>query len=114
VQRALDSIETYAQTLAKGYNQSLWRSVILPLSQGIHAFVNHDFQSACDLMAPCISRRTEIGGSDAQSEIIAQTYLLCLVHSNKKKAAKEFFNFHLAHYKETPLAEFWFSSKLSF
>ncbi|HHT0594125.1 TPA: tetratricopeptide repeat protein [Legionella anisa] len=114
VQRAFESIETYAQTLEKGYNQSLWRSVTLPLSQGIHAFVSHDFQSACDLMAPCISRRTEIGGSDAQSEIIAQTYLLCLLHINKRKAAKEFFNFHLAHYKETPLAEFWFNSKLSF
>ncbi|MCE0724656.1 MULTISPECIES: tetratricopeptide repeat protein [Legionella] len=114
VQRALASIETYAQTLAMGYNQSLWRSVILPLSKGIHAFVNNDFQSACDLMGSCISRYTEIGGSDAQLEIIAQTYLLCLLHSNKKKAAKEFFNFHLAHYKGTPLAEFWFSSKLSF
>lgn len=113
VRKSLAAIETYAQTLAKGYNQSLWLSVILPLSKGIHAFVNNDFQVACDLMAPCISRYTEIGGSDAQSEIIAQTYLLCLLQSNKKNAAKEFFNFHLAHYKGTPLAEFWFSSKLN-
>lgn len=114
VQKSLALIETYAQALAKGYNQSLWLSVVLPLCKGIHAFVNNDFQSACDWMTPCISRRTEIGGSDAQSEILAQTYLLCLLQSNKKRAAKEFFNFHLAHYKGTPLAEFWFGSKLTF
>ncbi len=114
VQKSLALIETYAQALTKGYNQSLWLSVVLPLSKGLHAFVNNDFQSACDWMAPCISRRTEIGGSDAQSEILAQTYLLCLLQSNKKRAAKEFFNFHLAHYKGTPLAEFWFGSKLTF
>ncbi|WP_392536389.1 tetratricopeptide repeat protein [Legionella sp. 227] len=114
VRKALSSIETYAKTLAKGYNQTLWLSVILPLSKGIHAFVNNDFQTACDLMAPCISRRTEIGGSDAQSEIIAQTYFICLAQSNKLKAAQEFFHFHLAHYKGTPLAEFWFSSKFKF
>ncbi|MCW8442733.1 tetratricopeptide repeat protein [Fluoribacter gormanii] len=114
VQKSMVSLETYAKTLPKGYNQALWLSVILPLSKGIHAFVNNDFQSAYDWMTPCISRRTEIGGSDAQSEIIAQTYLLCLLQNKKKKAAKEFFNFHLAHYKGTPLAEFWFDSNLSF
>ncbi|KTC80491.1 tetratricopeptide repeat protein [Legionella cherrii] len=114
VQKSLASIENYAKTLAKGYNQTLWLSVVLPLSKGIHAFVNNDFQTACDLMAPCISRRTEIGGSDAQSEIIAQTYFICLAQSNKLKAAQEFFHFHLAHYKGTPLAEFWFSSKFKF
>ena len=65
-------------------------------------------------MAPCISRRTEIGGSDAQSEIIAQTYLICLIQSKNLHAAQEFFNFHLAHYKDTPLAEFWFSSTFHF
>ncbi|WP_454782038.1 tetratricopeptide repeat protein [Legionella sp. WA2022007384] len=114
VHKSLVSIENYAKTLPQGYNQSLWLSVILPLSKGIHAFVNNDFQLAYDCMTPCISRRTEIGGSDAQSEIIAQTYLLCLLHNKKNKAAKEFFNFHLAHYKGTPLAEFWFDSKLRF
>ncbi|MCW8408322.1 tetratricopeptide repeat protein [Legionella sp. PATHC035] len=114
VQKSLSSIETYAKTLAKGYNQTLWLSVILPLCKGIHAFVNNDFQTACELMTPCIARRTEIGGSDAQSEIIAQTYFICLAQSNKLKAAQEFFHFHLAHYKGTPLAEFWFSSKFKF
>ena len=114
VQKTIVSIETYAKTLAKGYNQTLWLNIILPLSKGIHAFVTSDFQSTYELMTPCISRSTEIGGSDAQSEIIAQTYLLCLLQCNKKSAAHEFFNFHLAHYKGTALAEFWFDSKLAF
>ncbi|MBN9225992.1 MULTISPECIES: tetratricopeptide repeat protein [Legionella] len=114
VQKSLASIEAYAKTLPSGYYQSLWFSVILPLSKGIHAFVHNEFQTACDLMAPCISRRTEIGGSDAQSEIIAQTYLICLIQSKNLHAAQEFFNFHLAHYKDTPLAEFWFSSTFHF
>ncbi|KTC90748.1 Uncharacterised protein [Fluoribacter dumoffii] len=114
VQKALLAIEAYAKKLPKGYNQTLWLSVVLPLSKGIHAFVNNDFQGANELMAPCISRRTEIGGSDAQSEILAQTYFICLVQTRKQRAAKEFFNFHLGHYKGTPLAEFWFASKIIF
>ncbi|KTD06109.1 hypothetical protein Lgra_2886 [Legionella gratiana] len=114
VQRAILAVEEYAKALTKGYSKTLWQEVILPLSKGIYAFVTNDFQSACDFIAPCISRRTEIGGSDAQSEILAQTYLLCLLQMNKEKAAKEFFKFHLAHYKGTPLAEFWFGSKFSF
>lgn len=109
VRKAILSVEKYAKTLTKGYSQTLWQEAILPLSKGIHAFVAHDFQTAHDFMTPCISRRTEIGGSDAQSEILAQVYLLCLLQTNKKKAAKEYFNLHLRHYKGTPLADFWFA-----
>ncbi|WP_115708147.1 tetratricopeptide repeat protein [Legionella sainthelensi] len=108
-QKAILSIEKYAKILPKGYSRKLWHEVVLPLCKGIYAFVTNDFQTACDFMAPCISRRTEIGGSDAQSEILAQIYLLCLLQTNKKKAAKEYFNLHLRHYKGTPLAAFWFA-----
>jgi hypothetical protein len=110
VQKIIDSMDRYGKTLTKGYNQTLWLSVILPLSKGIHAFINNDFHAASKWMEPCISRRTEIGGSDAQSEIIAQTYLLCLLQCDKQKAAREFFKFNLAHYEGTPLAKFWFES----
>ncbi|KTD63624.1 hypothetical protein Lsan_1057 [Legionella santicrucis] len=109
VQKAILSVEKYVRTLTKGYSRTLWQEVILPLSKGIYAFVTNDFQTARDFMAPCISRRTEIGGSDAQSEILAQIYLLCLLQTNQKKAAKEYFNVHLGHYKGTPLAQFWFN-----
>ncbi|EEZ93834.1 conserved hypothetical protein [Legionella longbeachae D-4968] len=109
VQNAILSIKKYAKTLCKGYRRTLWQKVVLPLSKGIHAFVTNDYQTALDFMTPCIARRTEIGGSDAQSEILAQTYLLCLLQTNKKKAAKDYFNLHLRHYKGTPLAEFWFA-----
>ncbi|VEB37712.1 Uncharacterised protein [Legionella sainthelensi] len=108
-QKAILSIEKYARILPKGYSRKLWHEVVLPLCKGIYAFVTNDFQTACDFMTPCISRRTEIGGSDAQSEILAQIYLLCLLQTNKKKAAKEYFNLHLRHYKGTPLAAFWFA-----
>lgn len=114
VLKVIQSIEKYTKTLTKGYQQSLWQEVIVPLSKGILAFATNDFQSACALMTSCISRRTEIGGSDAQSEILAQTYLLCLVQTHQEKAAKEFFNLHLGNYKGTTLAEFWFDSKFSF
>lgn len=67
--------------------------MVLPLCKGIYAFVTNDFQTACDFMTPCISRRTEIGGSDAQSEILAQIYLLCLLQTNKKKQLKSILTF---------------------
>jgi hypothetical protein len=114
VQESIRSMEHYAKSLSKGYAQTLWLTVILPLSKGVHAFVNNNFQLACELMTPCITRRIEIGGSDAQSEIIAQTYLLSLIQSNKLKEAKVFFNFYLSHYKGTPLAQFWFDATLVF
>ncbi|STY30203.1 Uncharacterised protein [Legionella wadsworthii] len=110
VQKCLQLIENYGMNLPRGYKQTLWLTVILPLSKGIHDFVYQDFKSACEWITPCISRYTEIGGSDAQSEILAQTYLLCLLKSDKKSEAKKFFDFHLAHYQASALAEYWFSS----
>lgn len=52
----------------------------------------------------------ELGGSDAQSELLAQVFLICLLKLNKRGQAKEYFSFNLGHYKNTPLAQFWFET----
>lgn len=110
VQKSISAIEIYAQSLEKGYAQTLWSAVIVPFSKAINAFVQHDFSAAYDWMTPCIARYAEMGGSDAQAELFAQTYLICLIKLKKTTAANQFFNQHLAYYQGTPLAEFWFAS----
>lgn len=67
MQKAIESVERYGNSLMDGANQKLWLEVILPLSKGIHAFVTHDYTSAYEWMAPCMERCNEAGGSDAQS-----------------------------------------------
>lgn len=109
VQKSLASIRAYAQSLPTGYKQWLWTSVIVPFSQALAAFVKGDFLSASREMAPCITRYMEMGGSDAQAELFAQTYLVCLLRLRKHSAADAFFKQYLRHYQDTPLAEYWFS-----
>jgi hypothetical protein len=108
VQQEISSIESYAKSLEKGYAQSLWLTVIVPFCKAIHAFVTHDFAAVYHWISPCISRYAEMGGSDAQAELFAQTYLICLLKLHKTNEAEAFFNKYLSHYKGTPLAEFWF------
>lgn len=111
IQKSITSISTYAASLSQGYAQSLWLTVIVPFSKAVHAFATHDFLLAYKCMVPVISRYAEIGGSDAQSELLTQTYLACLLRLNKRVEATEFFHRYLFHYQDTPLAEFWFYSK---
>jgi hypothetical protein len=107
--KEIASIETYAKSLEKGYTQSLWLNVILPFCKGVYAFAMENFAAAYKYMHPCIGRYTEMGGSDAQAELFAQTYLVCLLKLQKIKEATELFNKYLSHYKGTPLAQFWFN-----
>lgn len=88
-------------------NQSLWFETILPLCQGIYAFADNDYKTACELIEPVIEQSPRIGGSDAQVELFAQTYLLCLLNTQQRDKAQQFFTHHLSHYKDTALEEWW-------
>ncbi|MFC3908812.1 tetratricopeptide repeat protein [Legionella dresdenensis] len=105
----LKAIYNGAEQMTPGYQRDLWLSVILPACQAIVSYVNHDFQTACDLLEPIITRCPEMGGSDAQTELYTQTCLACLLALKKKDQAWNFFQKHLSHYRDTPLADFWFS-----
>ncbi|WP_431606648.1 tetratricopeptide repeat protein [Legionella maioricensis] len=101
---SLKQMEIQAHSLPSG---SLWTKVVLPLCQGIYAFANADYKAAAELMEPVIEQGPRIGGSDAQIELLAQTYLLCLLHTRQRDKARLFFSHHLSHYKNTALAEWW-------
>ena len=104
--KSLDLMKKYTASLPVN---SLWQEVFYPWSKAIYAFSNEDYQKAEKLIAPIIGKYTELGGSDAQTELFTQTYLLSLIRSGQQKAAKVFFKNHLSHYKNTALAEWWFT-----
>jgi len=108
--KAIESIKNYIATLPKGENQSFLKTITLPFCEAIISFGKGDFQAAYDLLSPIISHYQEFGGSDAQTELFTQTYLICLLNLDKQREANEFFNRYLSHYKNTPLAEYWFGS----
>ncbi|BCA94474.1 tetratricopeptide repeat protein 38 family protein [Legionella antarctica] len=85
----------------------LWTEVVLPLCRGVYAFADADYKTAGELMAPVIGQASRIGGSDAQIELLAQTYLLCLLHTQQRDKAQLFFSRQLSHYKNTALADWW-------
>ncbi len=101
---SLKLMDTQAPSLS---SSSLWTKVVLPLCRGIYAFADADYKTAAELIEPVIGQGSRIGGSDAQIELLAQTYLLCLLHTQQRDKAQLFFSRHLSHYKNTALAEWW-------
>ncbi|HRD71211.1 MAG TPA: tetratricopeptide repeat protein [Legionella sp.] len=104
--KSLDLMKKYIGSLPIN---SLWKEVFYPWSKAIYAFSNEDYRKAEKLIAPVIGKYTQLGGSDAQTELFTQTYLLSLIRSGQQKAANVFFKNHLSHYKNTALAEWWFT-----
>lgn len=111
INRALETMITYAKALQPGYAQNLWHNVTLPFCKGILAFVRKDYHASCDMLAPIITDCFQMGGSDAQDELFLQTYLLSLLRSKRQVEAEQFFAKYLSHYKNTPLAEYWFTNR---
>ncbi len=88
-------------------NNALWHETVLPLCQGIYAFADADYKKAGELIGPVIEQSSRVGGSDAQIELFAQTYLLCLLNTQQRDKAQQFFTRHLSHYKGTALEDWW-------
>ncbi|KTD44504.1 tetratricopeptide repeat protein [Legionella quateirensis] len=103
---SLKKMEHYASSTS----DSLWAKVILPLCQGIYSFAEEDYNKADSLLTPVIDKAWQLGGSDAQVDLFAQTYLQTLLHTKQMNKAQHYFSHHLSHYKNTPLADFWFMS----
>lgn len=109
--RALNGMQAYLHTLESGSTQQrLWRDTVLPFAKAIIAFVGEAYAETTNLLAPIIAACVQMGGSDAQNDLFLQTYLLCLLKTNKQQEAKLFFDKHLAYYRNTALAEYWFTS----
>lgn len=107
LQQALSELEMYA----KSNTDPLWIQVIFPLVKAIHAFLQQDYGAASELIQPILQESFAIGGSDAQDELITQTYLMALIRSGKINDAQKVFDTYLAHYKNTELARYWFEGE---
>ncbi|WP_045107479.1 tetratricopeptide repeat protein [Legionella hackeliae] len=108
VEQALMDLEFHINSLPEGNTKNLWQ-ITSSLCQGIKAFALSDYKLANILMEPVIDRCIQLGGSDAQNEVYTQTYLLSLLKTGHTDKANQFFLKYLPHYKNTALAEFWFS-----
>ncbi|KTC78211.1 tetratricopeptide repeat protein [Legionella brunensis] len=106
--KSLKAMESYINVLPVGSSRDLWGKIALPMCQGIKAFAQQDYKSACNLMSPIIDNCIQLGGSDAQNELYTQTYLLSLLKCNQQEKAGQFFAKHLSHYQNTALADYWF------
>lgn len=106
--RALNAIDAYINTLEHSSQRRLWQGIVLPFAKAIAAFVKEDYASACSLLAPIITDCLQMGGSDAQNDLFLQTYLVCLLKTNKQHEAKIFFDQYLSYYRNSALAEYWF------
>ena len=98
----------YIEGLELGIVRNLWRDLIFPLCKGINAFVNGDYQKAHKFLSPVIEDCFQVGGSEVQNEVFFQIYFLNLLKIKRETEAREFFNKHLAYYRNTALAEYWF------
>ena len=101
---SLKKMEHYANSTS----DSLWAKVIVPLCRGIYSFAEEDYYKADSLLTPVIDKSSQLGGSDAQAELFTQTYFQTLLHTKQMNKAQDYFSLHLSHYKNTPLADFWF------
>ncbi|MGQ3889123.1 tetratricopeptide repeat protein [Legionella sp. CNM-1927-20] len=106
--KSLQSIKSYASTITSNCDRNLWQNIAWPLCSGIKYFAENNYQAAYDVMQPVIHSCFQLGGSDAQNEIYTQTFLSCLLKTNQQKKANDFFFTHLNHYRNTPLANYWF------
>ncbi|WED44226.1 tetratricopeptide repeat protein [Legionella cardiaca] len=108
-EKAIKDLELYISTLPLGAVRNLWKNVALPMCLGVNAFAQNNYQLAAEKIDPIIENCYQLGGSDAQTELYTQTYLLSLLGSKQEEKAKQFFSKHLSHYRNTALADYWFN-----
>lgn len=104
-----DSLKQMASYASDTATDPLWGEVVVPLCQGVAAFADADYKKAYTLLSPIIDRSPQVGGSDAQVELFAQTYVQVLLKMKQKDKALHYFNQHLSHYQDTVLGEWWFA-----
>lgn len=108
IQYYLDSMQNYARSLEDTSKILYWTELVYPFCQSIKAYSYGEYQTALNLLKPVINRGFELGGSDAQDEMFLQLYLLCL-RKVEPQSAPAFFKRYLDHYRDSPLATYWFS-----
>ena len=71
----------------QGEEGRVWQRIGTPLVEGCLAAALDDYASAAKLMEPAIRDAQCIGGSDAQNDVIRQTWIVALAKSGRKDDA---------------------------
>jgi hypothetical protein len=96
-----------APTDARRSNHGMAREVGLPLMRGVLALARGEADSACDLLAPVRVLSRQIGGSQAQRDLIDQTLLAAASQAGRQSLGRALLNERLMAKPATPLTRHW-------
>lgn len=105
-QDALSAMQHHASTQQHN-DKGCWNMYGVPLAKACFAFAERDFEQASQLFDTSYNT-TKAGGSDEQRIVFHQSYLTCLIQSNKQQKAKRFLdNILQRHHAISPLEKWW-------
>jgi tetratricopeptide (TPR) repeat protein len=84
----LDAVRRHADS-APSFTREVWREVVLPGCEGLHAYARGDFGAAWHQLASSVPRMAQAGGSHAQRDLFAQILLDTAVKSGRVAIAQQ-------------------------
>jgi hypothetical protein len=84
-----------------------WREIGVPLVQGCIALAGGDATRAALLLDPIAGDLACAGGSDAQNDVFAQTYLVALLRAGRRAEARAVLTRRLGARAPMPLEQHW-------
>jgi hypothetical protein len=74
---------------APAHTREVWREVVLPASEGLHAYARRDYDRAWRELGRAMPRMIETGGSHAQRDFFEQIHLDAAMASGRMSAAQQ-------------------------
>jgi len=100
------AMRDYADRQSGSYRR-VWRDIAVPLVEGCRAFAEREYTRCATLLEPIAGEIGCVGGSDAQNDLFAQTLLVALIESGRKRDAAALLAQRLGGRKPTPLEAHW-------
>jgi tetratricopeptide (TPR) repeat protein len=74
---------------APAHTCEVWREIVLPASEGLHAYARSDYDRAWRELGRAMPRMIEAGGSHAQRDLFEQIFLDAAMASGRMSAAQQ-------------------------
>ncbi|HEV7613625.1 MAG TPA: tetratricopeptide repeat protein [Steroidobacteraceae bacterium] len=84
----LESVR-HASRNAPSFTQGVWRDVVVPACEGLHAYARGDFDAAWRQLSLAMPRMQETGGSHAQRDLFEQIVLEAAIKSGRSILAQQ-------------------------
>jgi tetratricopeptide (TPR) repeat protein len=84
----LEAVRQRARS-APAHSREVWREVVLPASEGLHAYARSDYDRAWSELGRAMPRLIETGGSHAQRDFFEQIFLDAAMASGRMGAAQQ-------------------------